>query len=191
MAEPPKPLVEGRGDPSPERGGGPGPPRAASGLVDEGDGPDATVTPSAQLPELDQSSLLALADVGRLWDGCMPARELWERALPVDPGLDFADPELSRAGRFVHIRSAGAEATVDDELEATVKAGQSDSRTGRAAYAYRRVLIGPPLRSTAMAEERMGKAAGAAGALARRALVGGLRPRGDDGDPRAGRQLAR
>ena len=86
----------------------------------------------------------------------MPARELWERALPVDPGLDFADPQRSRAGRFVHIRSAG-EATVDDELEATVKAGQSDSRTGRAAYTYRRVLIGPPLRSTAIAEERMGR----------------------------------
>jgi amino acid transporter len=115
------------------------------------------VTASAQLPEFDQSSLLALGDVGRLWDGCMPARELWERALPVDLGLDFADPQRSRAGRFVHIRSAGAEATVDDELEATVKAGQSDSRTGRAAYAYRRVLIGPPLRSTAIAEERMGR----------------------------------
>ena len=158
MAETPKPPVEGRGDRSPERDGDPDAPRAASGSADEGaGGPDATVTASAQLPELDQSSLVALGDVGRRWDGCMPAREIWERALPVDPGLDFADPQRSRAGRFVHIRTAGAETTGDDELEATVKAGQSDSLTGRAAYALRRVLIGPPLRSTAIAEERMGR----------------------------------
>ena len=109
------------------------------------------------MPELDQSSLVALRDVGRRWDGCMPAREAWERALPVDPGLDFAEPQRSGAGRFVHIRSAASETEEDDELEATVRAGQSDSLSGRAAYAMRRVLIGPALRSTAIAEERMGR----------------------------------
>ena len=160
MAETPKPPVAGRGARSPEQDGDPDPPRAASGSAGEAaGGPDATVTASAQLPELDQSSLVALGDVGRRWDGCMPAREIWERALPVDPGLDFDDPQRSRAGRFVHIRTAGAETTEDDELEATVKAGQSDSLTGRVAYALRRVLIGPPLRSTAIAEERMGRLA--------------------------------
>jgi hypothetical protein len=87
----------------------------------------------------------------------MPAREVWERALPVDRGLDFADPQRSRAGRFVHIRSEGAETKEGGELEATVQAGQSDSLTGRAGYALRRVLIGPALRSTAIAEERLGR----------------------------------
>ena len=87
----------------------------------------------------------------------MPARGVLERALPVDPGLDFVDPQRSRAGRFVHIRSAGGETKEDDELEATVQAGQSDSPAGRVAYSLRRVLIGPPLRSTAIAEERMGR----------------------------------
>ena len=158
MAETPKPPVEGRGAHSPERDGDLGPPPEASGSADEAaGGPDATVTASAQLPELDQGSLVALGAVGRRWDGCMPAREIWERALPVDPGLEFADPQRSRAGRFVHIRSAGAEPTEDDELEATVKAGQGDSTGGRVGYALRRVLIGPPLRSTAIAEERMGR----------------------------------
>jgi amino acid transporter len=123
---------------------------------DEG-GPDATVTASAQLPELDQSSLVALADVGRRWDGCLPARGVLERGLPVDPGLDFVDPQRSREGRFVHIASAGAGTGEDDELEATVRAGQSDSLAGRVAFALRRVLIGPALRSTAIAEERMGR----------------------------------
>src|ERR1035441_1218160 len=134
MAETPKPPVEGRGDRSPEQDGVPAPPRPASGSADQGaGGPDATVTASAQLPEFDQSSLVALGDVGRRWEGCMPAREVGERALPVDPGLDFADPQRSRAGRFVHIRSAGAETTEDDELEATVRAGESDSLRGRNA----------------------------------------------------------
>ncbi|MGO9248172.1 MAG: APC family permease [Solirubrobacteraceae bacterium] len=119
---------------------------------------DATVTPSAQLPALDERALAALSEVGRGWTKCMPARGIWERALPVDPSLDFADPQRSRAGRFVHIRSTprGTDAA-GDELEATPRAGEGDSRSGRVAYAARHVLIGPALRSTAIAQERMGR----------------------------------
>jgi amino acid transporter len=87
----------------------------------------------------------------------MPAREIWQQALPVDPGLDFADPQRSRAGRFVHIRSAGDETSEGDDLEATVQAGRSDSASGRLSYALRRAFVGPALRSTAIAEERMGR----------------------------------
>jgi amino acid transporter len=86
----------------------------------------------------------------------MPPRQVWERALPVDRHLDFADPQQSRSGRFVHIRSAPREAD-DDELEATVEAGETDSRSGRVGHALRKTLIGPALRSTAIAEERMGR----------------------------------
>ena len=115
------------------------------------------MTASAQLPELDKRALLALGEVGRSWAGCMPARQVWERALPVDRHLDFADPHQSRTGRFLHIRSVGRGAD-GDELEATAKAGEADSRSGRLAYTVRRALIGPALRSTAIAEERMGRA---------------------------------
>jgi amino acid transporter len=121
-----------------------------------GDGPDATVTANAQLPELDKHSLKALAEVGRSWAGCMPARQVWERALPVDPDLGFADPQRSHSGRFLQIRSVG-KGPDDDELEATPRADEHDSPAGRVAYAVRRVLIGPALRSTAIAEERMGR----------------------------------
>jgi hypothetical protein len=62
------------------------PPPAAGAPAPEG-GPDATVTPNAQLPELDQAALRGLAEVGRGWSRSMPARELWERALPVDYSL--------------------------------------------------------------------------------------------------------
>jgi amino acid transporter len=122
----------------------------------EKDGPDATVTASAQLPELDRSALLALGEVGRSWAGCMPARQVWERALPVDRHLNFADPQPARSGRFLQIRSVG-KGIDDDELEATPQAGERDSPSGRVAYALRRALIGPALRSTAIAEERMGR----------------------------------
>ena len=100
----------------------------------------------------------ALSEVGHSWTKCMPARGIWERALPVDPGLDFADPQRSRAGRFVHIRSTprGTDAA-GDESQATPRAGEGDSRSGRVAYAARHVLIGPALRSTAIAQERMGR----------------------------------
>jgi amino acid transporter len=118
--------------------------------------PDASVTASAQLPELDERALAALSEVGRSWAGCMPARAVWERALPVDRRLDFADPQSSGAGRFLHIRSARRGAD-DDELEVTAEAGEGDSGSGRVAYALRRVLIGPALRSTAIAEQLMGR----------------------------------
>jgi amino acid transporter len=90
----------------------------------------------------------------------MPARELWERALPVDYSLKFASPERTRTGRFVPIHSAVAhdgDSDSDDELEATARAGEGDSRSGRVTYALRRLLIGPALRSTAIAEERLGR----------------------------------
>ncbi|MGA9876625.1 MAG: APC family permease [Solirubrobacteraceae bacterium] len=118
--------------------------------------PNAAVTANAQLPELDEHALAALSEVGRSWAGCMPARRIWERALPVDRRLDFVDPQQSRSGRFVHIRSSRS-GEDDDELEATAEAGEGDSRVGHVAYALRRALIGPALRSTAIAEEQMGR----------------------------------
>jgi len=146
---------------SSNRTGDRGPPGAGPGGSGRGEGGEgginSTVTASAQLPELDERALAALNEVGKDWAGCMPAREVWERALPVDRRLDFADPQYSsRTGRFAHIRSARRGAD-DKGLEATVRAGEGDSRSGRVAYTLRRVLIGPVLRSTAIAEERMGR----------------------------------
>jgi amino acid transporter len=144
--------------PPPDSTEGLGPRHDRSDRGGPGDsGPDATVTAGAQLPELDEGTLLALGEVGRRWAGCMPPRGVWERALPVDRRLDFAEPQQSRSGRFVHVRSTRRDAQVEDELEATARAGESDSRSSRAAYALRRVVIGPALRSTAIAEERMGR----------------------------------
>jgi amino acid transporter len=121
---------------------------------------DAAVTPSATLPELDKEALAALERVGKGWRGCLPPREEWERALPVDRHIEFAEPVVSRTGRFAQVR--GTHPSRDghgdiEEIEATAKAGEPASPAGRRLRSAARVLIGPPLRSTALAEERMGR----------------------------------
>src|ERR1700727_2345989 len=120
-------------------------------------GPDATVSATAQVTALDPQELEALGGVGRTWSLCMPAREIWEQALPVDRHLDFVDPVPSRGGRFVHIRSESAAAGEDDALEVASDAPQGPSPRARVRYALRRVLIGPPRRSTPIVEERLGR----------------------------------
>lgn len=114
-------------------------------------GPDATVTADAQLPALDDREVAALRAVGRQWSARTPAPE----TLPVDPRLRYLDAEGTQRGRFVHIRSARLED--HDDLEATAAGDEVDSRFGHVAFAVRRRLVGPPLRSTALAEERMGR----------------------------------
>ena len=157
MDELPAPSADPRGGHDAQRGADRAPPTASpQAAASEGTGPDASVTAAAQLPQLDERALAALRDVGQRWQGSIPPREVWAQALPVDPGLDFADPQRSRVGRFVHIHSAPRRAD-DDELEATAHAGHLDSRLGRVAYTLRRVLMGPPLRSTAIAQEQMGR----------------------------------
>lgn len=124
----------------------------------ESSGPDAqttdtTVTADAQLPALDDRAVAALGEVGRQWASCMADREAWDQALPVDPDLRYLEGEPAGGG-FVRIRSATGQ---DDDLEATPKGDERDSRVGRLQHVVRRVLIGPPLRSTALAEQRMSK----------------------------------
>ena len=85
-----------------------------------------------------------------------PAFDADAASLPVDPSLG-RQPELSpptRWGRLVHVRPGGAS---PDELEATIgDEGQAfDLQT--ASHHIRRAVLGPPLRSTAIAQERMRK----------------------------------
>jgi amino acid transporter len=111
--------------------------------------PDATVTPDAQLPALDSREVEALRAVGRQWSGAVPAQ-----SLPVDPSLRFLDGEEATTGRFVRIRSTGQSDGGELVADSTSDAGSS---LGRVTAAIRRRVVGPPLRSTALAEERMGK----------------------------------
>ncbi|MDQ6691852.1 MAG: APC family permease [Candidatus Dormibacteraeota bacterium] len=113
------------------------------------------MTADAQLPALDEQAVAALREVGSQWASCMPDRAAWDRALPVDPELRYLDGEPEGGGRFVRIRSATRQD--GEDLEATPIGDERDSRAGRVEYAARRVLIGPPLRSSALAEQRMSR----------------------------------
>jgi amino acid transporter len=119
------------------------------------DSADASVTADAQLPPLDDRQVNGLREVGRQWEARMPAREAWERSLPVDPHLKYLVDQPVRRSVFVSIRSRSS--GDPDDIEITPRAHAPDSTLGRARYLLRRMLIGPPLRSTAIAEQRMSR----------------------------------
>jgi amino acid transporter len=89
----------------------------------------------------DDADLEVLRDLGRHWGGAVGDRRKWERALPVDPTLHHPAEEVGarRLGRFVSVTDGH-----DSEVEAT-------------GVRLRRLILGPPLRSTAIAAERIRK----------------------------------
>ncbi|NDZ78125.1 APC family permease [Streptomyces sp. SID10853] len=112
------------------------------------------------VPELseEQSTLLRL--VGREWGRVSAAPAAWRHALPVDPDAGrFPEPAQivpARFGRFVPVapfasRAAGSGAhDVEVGWEEAGGAGGTRSR-------IRRAVLGAPLRSSAVARERMRK----------------------------------
>jgi len=113
-------------------------------------------SPDAPLVSLDERQLGVLRRVGREWGRVCGNPDVWRRALPVDPSHaaypDPAEIRPTRFGRFVSVQSGRPPA-----VEATREAEAPPSRRGRIAYELRRGLFGPPLRSTAIARERMRK----------------------------------
>jgi len=118
--------------------------------------PDASVTAGAQLLPLDEHAISGLRDAGRQWPQGAGQREAIQQALPVDPALEFTPHERHRSARFIHVKSARRGKSRD--LEATPSADEGESTSAQLIYRLRRAVIGPPLRSTAVAGERMGKA---------------------------------
>lgn len=112
------------------------------------------------VPELseEQSTLLRL--VGHEWGRVSAEPAAWRHALPVDPDVgSFPEPAQivpARFGRFVPVaplvgRPAGSGAR---EVEVGWE-GAGD--TGRTRARIRRAVLGAPLRSSAVARERMRK----------------------------------
>ncbi len=121
----------------------------------DGQGP-AAPSPDAQLGQLDERQLNILRGLGHEWGRVCGNPQTWRSALPVDPTpAGFPDPtdiRPTRFGRFVPVRS-GAEPAVEATSQAEVPA----SRLGHLGYELRRTVLGPPLKSTAIARERMRK----------------------------------
>jgi amino acid transporter len=151
-ATPTAPAGRSTGDsPPPEHAG------STSAAGDGHDDGDSSIDAGAVLPALDERELSNLRALGRRWEDRVPPREEWERALPVDPRLEYSERHgpARRGGRFVPILTGRPDHPED--LEATPEAIAEPSDVGRLTYLARRVLIGAPLRSTAVAEERMRK----------------------------------
>lgn len=119
------------------------------------DSRETAVAGSGVLPWLDERELSGLRAVGRQWQGSVQDRASWERALPVDPQLSYETQPGAKQGRFVQIRSGRPEHPED--LEAMPSAGVTPSGSGVLGFVVRRALLGPALRSAAVAEERMRK----------------------------------
>jgi amino acid transporter len=109
------------------------------------------VTPSAAYPPPTEKELSALERLGREFPG-----GAGQDALPVDPDQVSQRTMVpgARLGRFVHVGSP--ERTVG-ELEAAFDPATTGTRAERRAGSLRRILIGPPLSSTALQQERMSK----------------------------------
>jgi len=109
--------------------------------------PDSAPGPSAPLPPLDEGELEVLRRVGRHWGRAVGDQP--RRALPVDPALPGYPEEIrpGRFGRFVGVGSGEAQQT---EVEVTDDAPLRLAR-------MRRLIVGPPLRSAALAREKIRK----------------------------------
>ena len=91
--------------------------------------------------------------MGSEWE---PAFHADAASLPVDPSLG-GQPQLSpptRWGRLVHVKPGSAS---PDELEATIDDEGPALDLQTVGHHIRRAVLGPPLKSTAIAQERMRK----------------------------------
>ncbi|HJD80253.1 MAG TPA: APC family permease [Kitasatospora aureofaciens] len=109
------------------------------------------------LSALDAEQLGVLRRVGIEWGRVAGDPQAWRRALPVDPDLGRypAPSEIVpvRFGRFVRVAAVGGRPPA---VEATSEDTRT-SRLGRVGSRVRHVVLGAPLRSTAIAHERMRK----------------------------------
>ncbi|HMD52258.1 MAG TPA: APC family permease, partial [Solirubrobacteraceae bacterium] len=142
----------------PEAGPPPAPGAADGASGNGGDPPvnSGAPSPDAALATLDPEQLGVLREVGDEWGRVCGDPDVWREALPVDPNLaSFPDPaeiRPSRFGRFVRVQSRPAAAGAS-----TGEVQAAPTQPGSLGEEVRRVLIGPPLKSTAVVSERMRK----------------------------------
>jgi amino acid transporter len=121
----------------------------------DSDEPVVTFSPSAELPALSERELAVLREIGRDWSAGLPDRRRRTEELPLDPALTrHARPTPGRFSRIAELEQFRVEGP--DRL-VTNQRDEAASSAGRIAATFRRVLIGPPLRSSAVVQERLRK----------------------------------
>ena len=123
--------------------------------MDQGEPPVVTFSPSAELPPLSEQELAVLREVGRDWSAGLPDGARRAEPLPLDPTFTpYRTPAPGRFSRIAQLERFRAEAP--DQLVAESPDGAA-SPVGRAASRVRRVVLGPPLGSSAVLQERLRK----------------------------------
>jgi len=119
--------------------------------------PSTVFSPSVEFPPLNEAELRALREVGRWWAAGRRDGSLRDAELPLDPNLPQygPPPAPSRFGRLAQV--AVYHTDRPGELTATGVGQLPVTRLGRAAARLRRLLLGPPLSSAAVLQERMRK----------------------------------
>jgi amino acid transporter len=123
--------------------------------MDSGEQPTVTFSPSAELPPLTEHELAVLRQVGRDWSGGLPDGRRRKEELPLDPALNrYRPPGRRRFSRIEQVELFRAEAPdrlVANEPETVGPSGE------RFLARVQRVVLGPPLRSAAVVQERIRK----------------------------------
>ena len=110
--------------------------------------------PSSGTHGLGDRELATLAQVGQHWRNAVADPEVWHARLPVDPQLTAVAPAPgARIGEVAFVRARAGDA----DVEATTEAAVTPTAAGRGISALRRGLLGTPLSSSAVLEERMRK----------------------------------
>jgi hypothetical protein len=113
--------------------------------------------PSAVQKPLSDAELEVLEQVGEHWRSALGGRRLRRSSLPTDPDLEVsALTETGRYERVVQMQESFVPVQPGELLAGT---GAIEPPTGleRTLLAARRSLIGPPLATTALVEERLSK----------------------------------
>jgi len=113
---------------------------------------EAGFDPAATVPQLSAEQFDHLCQVGRHWAKLVPHHEEWSEELPVRTDLV---PAPRPVGRYTRVQFAPGDAP--DEVLATPSASEPETQLGRLGFRLRRAIIGPPLRSAAVSDERMRK----------------------------------
>ena len=125
---------------------------ASSAVAPEHEGSNQGFDPAATVPGLDEQEFAQLCKVGEHWQRVVGEHKEWRQPLPVNSDL-VAVPQ-SR-GRYTDVQFATGDAP--DELLATRESLEPQDFWGRVAYQLHRAIVGPPLRSAAVAHERLRK----------------------------------
>jgi amino acid transporter len=115
------------------------------------------ISPAEELTPLSDHELRVLRQVGQHWASVVGSGGERLRELPVDPRLRRSrrPPAPTRFGRIAQVQMFKTAAP--DELVATELAAEPESRTGQLLARARHLLLGPPLHSAAVVQERMTK----------------------------------